>query len=148
MSLDLSKYDYSNITAELDILSPEGEKTGAKLILLHMDSMQFQRKSREIRALYMPKLEKLKIKGSGVDANVEMDGKLAAEMAQIQEESSAKLLAVVTVGWKGLKFGGKEYEFSADNAIKLYNEYPWIKDQVDQFIADRKNFFKSSPKKS
>jgi hypothetical protein len=148
MSLDLSKYDYSNITAELEILTPEGEKTGAKLTLLHMDSMQFQKKNREVRALYMPKLEKLKIKGSGVDANVEMDGKLAAEMAQIQEEAGAQLLATVTIGWKGLKLGGGEYEYSHDNAIKLYTEYTWIKDQVDRFIADRKNFIKSSPKKS
>jgi hypothetical protein len=41
-----------------------------------------------------------------------------------------------------LHFGGK-FEFSKDNAKKLYREFPWIKEQIDAGIVDLGNFIKS-----
>jgi hypothetical protein len=37
----------------------------------------------------------------------------------------------------------KELEFSVDNAIALYERFPWIKEQVDIAIGDRANFIKA-----
>lgn len=56
------------------------------------------------------------------------------------EESTVKLLARVTVGWSGLKEDGEELEFSIANAERLYTDYPWIKEQVDEFVQERSNF--------
>ena len=57
-------------------------------------------------------------------------------------KNSISLLSKLTLGWSGLDFDGEELEFSREKAIWLYTEYSWIREQVDEFIADRSNFFK------
>ena len=60
------------------------------------------------------------------------------------EESSASLLATATHGWSGLKIGENELAFNFANAKKLYRDFPWIREQVEDFINDRSNFLKSA----
>lgn len=59
------------------------------------------------------------------------------------EAHSVELLARMTTGWHGIVFGGEDLPFTRDNAARIYRERPWIREQVDKFIGDRGNFYKS-----
>jgi hypothetical protein len=59
-----------------------------------------------------------------------------------QEGGEAELLAAVTIGWRGLNDGKAEVEFSREKAVQLYENSPNVANQIDRFIADRKNFTK------
>lgn len=58
------------------------------------------------------------------------------------EDSSAKILAAATAGWSGMRFGSDELEFTKENAESVYKDFPWIREQVEEFINDRSNFLK------
>lgn len=61
------------------------------------------------------------------------------------EEQSADLLSVVTIGWENVPWeGGELLEFSRENAKMLYKKRPWVRRQVDEFVAEAENFIKSS----
>ncbi len=59
------------------------------------------------------------------------------------ERDGIDLLAACTTGWTGIIVEEKEIEFSKDNAVMIYESYPWIKEQIDTAIGDRANFIKS-----
>lgn len=58
------------------------------------------------------------------------------------ETSGIELLARVTTGWHNLGNAEGPIKFSVDAARELYRNSPWIKEQVDEFVADRANFLK------
>lgn len=57
------------------------------------------------------------------------------------EQQAAELMASITVGWANLERDGKPVDFSHDAAQQVYIDFPWIREQVDQFVTDRANFF-------
>ena len=64
-----------------------------------------------------------------------------AEKRELDTEAlDLQMLVDLTIGWRGLLDEGKEYEFSPERCRKLYEQSPAIRDQVDRFIADRRNF--------
>ena len=67
------------------------------------------------------------------------------------QQDKAKLYAAMTTGWYGItylpkdkrgdeKAVGELLEFSKEAAIKVYTEYPWLQEQVAEFINDNTNF--------
>lgn len=56
------------------------------------------------------------------------------------EDTTASILAEVTIDWGGIEENGEEVPFGYENAKRIYSEYPWIREQVERFIADRSNF--------
>lgn len=60
------------------------------------------------------------------------------------EQQSADLLSYVTTGWEGIMWQGEPIPFTRENAKKLYLDRPWIRKQVDEFVAEAENFFKGS----
>lgn len=76
-------------------------------------------------------------------------GKIAAEEL---EAEAVELLAVLTAGWHLLDFNGGTIDvpFSPENARELYsaNALSWIREQVDEFTADRANFSKAKSNSS
>lgn len=68
-------------------------------------------------------------------------GKLTPEEL---EAEAVELLAALTTGWYLLDFGGEviDVPFSQENARELYgdNAVSWIREQVDEYTADRGNF--------
>lgn len=58
-------------------------------------------------------------------------------------EAEAKVLAEVSTGWRGFNDKGEELIFTKELAIQLYINAPYLKEQVDQFIAKRKNFIQA-----
>jgi hypothetical protein len=78
--------------------------------------------------------------------------RLALKRAKVSPEEieaeAVELLCALTAGWYLLDLEGKplEVEFTADNARELYGlaAVAWLRDQVDEYIADRGNFSKAS----
>ena len=56
------------------------------------------------------------------------------------------LLAKCTTDWAGIVVEGETLDCTYENAVKLYGRFAWIMEQVDEFVADRANFTKASPK--
>ena len=48
-----------------------------------------------------------------------------------------EVLAACTLGWKGVVVDGAPLPCGRDNAVMLYTRFPWLREQVDQFISDR-----------
>lgn len=73
--------------------------------------------------------------------NMGIRAKLNAEEL---EQESIDLLAWLTVGWHLVGFDGEviDVPFSKENARKLYGQHAlaWLREQVDQYVADRGNF--------
>lgn len=72
-----------------------------------------------------------------------IDKKLTPDDATFERMASMRA-ASLTLGWSGIQWGGAEFPFSADNAIKLYTERRWIRTQVEAFAGQRANFFRGS----
>jgi hypothetical protein len=71
---------------------------------------------------------------------------LSKKQQQIQsiddaEKLSAELLATITIAWSGMTENGESIECNAENAVRLYTQYSWLRQQVDAFTTDRANFY-------
>lgn len=71
---------------------------------------------------------------------------------EADELRSAKLLAHATTGWSNITWEDEEgnviqLPYSHENAEMLYRERPWIREQVDSFVAHEKNFLSEPGKK-
>jgi len=47
----------------------------------------------------------------------------------------------LTTGWTGFKLDGKDLEPTPENVLMVYTEWTWIKDQAQEFVNNRANFF-------
>lgn len=56
------------------------------------------------------------------------------------EDLNLQMLVDLTIDWRGLMDEGKEYTYSPERCRKLYEQSPAIREQVDVFIANRRNF--------
>ena len=55
------------------------------------------------------------------------------------------LLAAMTVGWENvLDTEGNDIPFATEVARSLYVSYPVVREQVDVFVANRRNFLRAS----
>lgn len=59
--------------------------------------------------------------------------------AEQQAEEALDLLAAVTLGWENCSYEG-ETAFSKELVRRMYDEEPWVAEQVNAFITDRANF--------
>lgn len=57
-----------------------------------------------------------------------------------------ELLVACTLEWSGVALQGQEIECNAINARRVYSEVPWLREQAEDFVNDRANFLKASPK--
>lgn len=58
------------------------------------------------------------------------------------EADGVALLAKCTVGWDGIVVDGAELPCTYENAVALYNRFKFIREQADEFVAERANFLK------
>ena len=77
-------------------------------------------------------------------AKAQMSRKSADVDFIANDKEAVELLAKCTTGWTGITEGGKELPFSLANAIYIYTKYNWIREQIDNAIGDRANFFMSA----
>jgi len=64
--------------------------------------------------------------------------KITAEQLELE---TIEVLAACTVSWSdNFEVDGFAYHFSKENAKALYERFPWVREQVDEFIGERANF--------
>jgi hypothetical protein len=115
---------------ELQLTHPQtGEVLPGKLQLLGADSAAWQEKQAELVQRRVNRLSRTK--------------KNTATMAELDADS-VELLAAVTQGWSGLAIGGADYAYNAENVVKLYRDFPWIREQAYEAVNDRGNFLPRS----
>jgi len=101
--------------ADMQVLDQYGEKLDCFITLAGIDSKLY-------RTIYKDAQRKF-LKGENYD-------------------DDAEILAKITLGWKGFKDKGKALKFSKVRIKQLYIAAPYIMDQADRFIIERKNFTK------
>ena len=60
------------------------------------------------------------------------------------DEEVCEMLSICTIGWHAVGDDKGDIEFSVEAAYELYLNNLWIREQVNEFIGDRANFFKSA----
>ena len=60
-------------------------------------------------------------------------------LERVQEEN-IETLAACTLAWEGVRIDGKDIAFSHAAAVSLYTRFPWLREQVEEFISDRANY--------
>lgn len=64
------------------------------------------------------------------------------EETKVEEDAGIELLVDLTVDWSGINLNDEALEFTKENCFDVYKKYIVIREQVDKFISDRKNFLK------
>ena len=62
--------------------------------------------------------------------------------AERLEAEANEVLAHCTDSWN-IVYEGEEIDCNFTNAKKVYTNLPWVKEQVDEFVAERSNFLGS-----
>ena len=117
--------------AVLSLVHPETEEVieGMTITLLGQDSKVY-------RKLQMGKQQ--------AALNRMAKGKKAIDLdAEKLSEDSIEDLVKLTTAWTGFALDGKDLELTPDNARMVYNEWSWIKEQVQEFVGNRANFFRA-----
>lgn len=135
--------------ARIELKHPTtGAPTGVFLIMLGKHSSIFQEIVRE-RAN----------KRIRENANATRRGKQPEiKTAEMQEAEGIEMLAACTIGWESetrtkvegkedevvvsptLKFRGEDLPFNVANALRVYRELLWVREQADAAIGDLENF--------
>ena len=113
-----------------DILVGEDGKTRAIITVQGSDSKAYRD---FIRAKTRDRLQKAEREGQMAQA-LNFDG---------AEQEDAELYAEITTGWSGIEGDAGELAFTKDNAIKLYLEQSWIREQISKFVNNRANFLRA-----
>lgn len=134
MSFDLNslKPVMADDGAVLNIVHPETEELieGMSITLLGQDSKVY-------RKLQMGKQQ--------AALNRMAKGKKAIDLdAEKLSEDSIDDLVKVTTAWTGFALDGKDLEFTPENIRMVYTDWAWIKEQVQEFVGNRANFFRAN----
>lgn len=112
--------------AELEVLDPvTGEPVGAYIVLAGADSAVHRKATAAVSKRRFSSQKGFRNKGFDPE-------KVDAE--------SIEILAACTLSWKGVLVNGAPLPCSRDNAIKMYTRFPWLREQVEQFIGDRSEY--------
>lgn len=127
--MDLSKMDTvsgAERGGTLTIKDPTGALTDIEITVKGTDSDTYRRWENRLR------------KRDGVSSSKELFDLSAAE------DRMTEVMAACTVDWKNLKEGSKAVECNHANAVRIYRSYPWVREQVLDFMRDRENFLGNS----
>lgn len=69
-----------------------------------------------------------------------MRGSQSIPKSEELEAEAIDLLTTSVIGWEGVQWEGKDLPFSKDNAKMILTECLWLREQVDRFVNDRRNF--------
>lgn len=133
MSFDLNslKPVKADDGATLEVVHPETEEVipGMTITLLGQDSKVYR---------------KIQLAKQQAALNRISKGKRAVDLdAEKLAEDSIDDLVRLTTGWAGFMLDGTALECTSENVRKVYTEWAWIREQVQEFVADRSNFFRA-----
>lgn len=130
MDLNALKPVKADKGATLDILHPETEEPidGMSITLLGQDSAVYR---------------KLQLSKQQAILNRMAKGKKAADLdAEKLAEDTIDDLVKLTVKWTGFEINGEALAATPENFRMVYTEWPWIREQAQEFVANRSNFFR------
>jgi hypothetical protein len=136
-SLDLSRLDVrkgADAGFELQLTHPvSGAPLPIFVTILGADSDEYQGALREQQRKYTERMAR---------------GKRAPVTQDEMEEQSLVLLARITRSWRTVgevALDSKPFPaFSSAEARRLYERFPWIREQIDRAMGDRANFLPGS----
>lgn len=106
------------------------EDTDIEILLAGVDSKYFRDAKREWENRRRDKLEK----GAGLPTADEL------------EKARLATLVACTLDWRNLELEGKTLACNKVSAHYVYRNFEWVREQVDNFIADRRNFLPAEAK--
>ena len=72
-------------------------------------------------------------------------GKKAIDLdAEKLSEDSIDDLVKLTTAWSGFVLDGKDLDCTPENVRTVYSDWSWIKEQVQEFVSNRANFFRAN----
>jgi len=101
-----------------------GEETDIQILLAGVDSDHFREAKKDWDRRRREKLEK----GKGLPTAEEL------------EKARLAMLVTCTLDWRNLELEGKPLACTKAAANHVYRNFPWLREQADQFIEDRRNF--------
>jgi len=119
---ELYTTDLHDAGSEIEILDDQGEKTGLFITVAGMDSSVFRGAAKKQQKAYMESIRN----------NKDFD----------EESMMIDSLVASTLSWKGT-----DEQFTKKLCKELYTKAPYIREQIDTFMADRSNFTIAKPKK-
>lgn len=138
---DLSNFDVvKSSTAKMELRSPVTDApivgTDGQSVFIELCSMD----SKEFRTATRMVLNRRIAKSKGRRGG---DPTMPASAEEAESDSIDTLIAC-TKGWSSnMPVDGSVFPFSSENVRVLYTRFPWVREQVDQFIGDRSNFLKA-----
>lgn len=116
--------------ATLAIVHPETEEPieGMTITLLGQDSAVY----RKIQLAKQQAILNRMAKGKKM---VDLDAEKLAE-------DTIDDLVKLTVKWTGFEMGGEDLPCTPENCRMVYSDWPWIREQAQEFVANRANFFR------
>lgn len=134
--MDLSKFNmeiYAEKGAVMELVNPvdgetllDDEGNPVSIKLLGQDSKAWRKMNRDFTRKKTSEMAKSRRRS--VDFTM-------------TDEEKAEMVAACTIGWSGIEEDGQAIEFSQESAKDIYMKYSWIREQADEFIGDRANFF-------
>lgn len=126
--MDLTPLKVSDDAVEMEIFHPvTGEKMDITILVIGDDNAEYKQNARMVYKAALKKAPK---------------GNLEKLNSDLDEEFVFSLKAAHIKGWKNIQQNEKPLKFSKENAVYLIQEYPWIRDQIDEFVSERANFIK------
>lgn len=80
-----------------------------------------------------------------LDASVRRGNIVAGSLEEIESDTLDALVAA-TVSWTNFKNDGQDIPCTPANVRMVYVKVPWLRRQVDKFVADDANFLPASSK--
>ena len=107
------------------------ENAPSKIMILGADSVNYEQAV--ARTVAFRSREQAPKKGSVTEKQI-------LDAADKNAEFQAEELAAITLDWTNIEWNGESLKFDHDNAVMLYREHKWVRDQVIDFFADRTNY--------
>ena len=124
---DFNSVEGSNDGAVFYLRNPmSGVETDAWIKVAGPDSKLAKQRRAQVQRLFRGKR-------GGNDIDIE----------QLEKEAMETRVAL-TLDWGNIELDEGETPFSEKNVREVYQQYPWVAEQVDEFQQDRSNFFTSS----
>jgi hypothetical protein len=116
--------------AVMTVMHPgTGRPTDARITLAGTDSKLWRNALSELRHNALQGADKA-------------DNALIYAARKVSEDRTL-LIASVTLEWENVELEGKLLACTRENAKNLYERFRWLFEQVDSFVTDRSNFFRS-----
>lgn len=123
------------IDRTVDIIGPDGDSTGIKIVVCSINDERMKRLRRRIQ-----------------DKRLSQDAKGRALKGDELNENRNEVAFAAIQSWdwgkdkdgKPNTFNGKPPELTRKNAFDVFEKLYWIRDQVEEAISDEKSFFKVS----